>query len=217
MEAFSKFIESEAFFPVLILLLVMLLAVFVWVLLSGKSDERKRRNKNRVVDESAEIKIVQEDIVNIQAKEKISNLENKKSKQNLPLVDIPINVMDETPIEIEKIPEIEKDEITKDEELINEIEKELVSIPVIEDDSNNKRRIVPEDIAFNSLPIDDNKINDNIKIEEKKEYDGNKTEIFDFPDFDMNENEEKSDEENTIEKDIIDAANKYIESIMSNR
>ncbi len=69
------------------------------------------------------------------------------------------------------------------------------------------------ELAFASLPTEDNTINENIKIESTEEYDYEKTEIFDFPDFSKAE----IDNEKVlvdVEKVVMEAANKYIDSVM---
>ena len=69
------------------------------------------------------------------------------------------------------------------------------------------------ELAFASLPTEDNTINENIKIETTEEYDYEKTEIFDFPDFSKTE----IDSEKVlvdVEKVVMEAANKYIDSVM---
>ncbi len=69
------------------------------------------------------------------------------------------------------------------------------------------------ELAFASLPTEDNTINENIKIESTEEYDYEKTEIFDFPDFSKAEmNNEKVLVD--VEKVVMEAANKYIDSVM---
>lgn len=275
MGAFEKFVESEAFFPVLLLLLVMLLAVFIWVLVSGKRDEKKRRalKSNVVVDEDAQVKIIQtEDNKEVempaivkeveQVQEMVESKEvqliqeevvvKPKEVKEVPRIDIPINKMDETPIVVpsqkrevevgetitveEATPlvenEIKSDEIVKvnapTENIQNdEIGEEIIvekTMPLTEEKSeeyvitdavvDTKREETPihnENLAFNSTPDDNSEINESIVVEEPKEYLGEKTEIFDFPDFDAPTSTDTVD----IEKEIIDAANKYIESIMA--
>ena len=69
------------------------------------------------------------------------------------------------------------------------------------------------ELAFASLPSDDKTINEDIKIEPEEEYDLGKTEIFDFPDFSKTEiNDDKVLVD--VEKVVMDAANRYIESVM---
>lgn len=59
MKTFEGFIESDAFFPILIILLIILIAVFVWIVISNKQEEKKKRlQKQLLIDESAEIKII---------------------------------------------------------------------------------------------------------------------------------------------------------------
>lgn len=82
MDAFAKFIESDAFFPILILLLVLFIGVFIWIIVSNKKEEKMRRLKrqNIIIDESAQIKIISKDGFNNQElkeiKDKIEYEEN---------------------------------------------------------------------------------------------------------------------------------------------
>lgn len=61
MGTFANFIESDAFFPVLILLLLLLMFTFVSILLSGKKQNKKRLQdrKKVVIDEDAQIQLIQ--------------------------------------------------------------------------------------------------------------------------------------------------------------
>ena len=63
MGTFANFIESDAFFPILILLLLLLMFTFVSILLSGKKQNKKRiqNRKNVVIDEDAQILLIQHD------------------------------------------------------------------------------------------------------------------------------------------------------------
>lgn len=63
MDAFEKFIVSDAFFPVLIVLLLLLCGVFLWIILSSKKDMRNVRTastQNEDFSNKAEIKIIQD-------------------------------------------------------------------------------------------------------------------------------------------------------------
>lgn len=98
-------------------------------------------------------------------------------------------------------------------------EHEQVDVEPITESSESEEIEMPlpiteaPELAFASIPTDDNTINENIKIEPSQEYDYEKTEIFDFPDFSKTE----IDSEKLlvdVEKIVMDAANKYIDSIM---
>ena len=65
--------------------------------------------------------------------------------------------------------------------------------------------------AFNSQPSNDTNINEDIKYDMPNEYIGEKTEVFDFPDFDKEDIFSSGD----IETEIINAAEDYIKNIMS--
>lgn len=282
MKAFEKFIESDAFFPVLIVLLILLVLVFVWAILSSKKEakERQLRKQNIKVDENAEIKIIkegneinQEEVQPSEPEEvetneiKIveeqivdsANIDNQNITEvkevdlsELPLVDIPIpEVTEETfaipsivvqpdeGIEVDiSVPEkINEENVPQSENVTLEFTRpmnmhedigEKVEIPPMKEmvdeigesviDEPSKEIITEEnhlDEAFNSTPNETRDINENVVTEEPKEYLGEKTEIFDFPDFgeELLKNNNSTDED--IETEIINAANKYIESIMA--
>ena len=71
MGAFASFIESEAFFPILILLLMILMFTFVSILMSGKTKEKKRIQERKKIklDENAQIQLVQDGEMNYNKKE----------------------------------------------------------------------------------------------------------------------------------------------------
>lgn len=83
-------------------------------------------------------------------------------------------------------------------------EEKSTDIPVIIDDKK-----IDNNNAFDFKPDDNNNINEDIQLSDSKEDFPDKTEVLDFPDFDS------LSQETGIEKTVIDAANKYIESIMN--
>lgn len=281
MKAFEKFIESDAFFPVLIVLLILLILVFVWAILSSKKEakERQLRKQNIQVDKNAEIKIIKDGnsinqsevqqeepeevetneikIVEEQVIDSIDNINQSITEVNevdlseLPLVDIPIpEVTEETfvipsivvqpdegiEVEIPTPEKINEENIPQSENVTLEFTRpmdahedvgEKVEIPPMKEmideigesvlQESPKEVITEEnhiDEAFYSIPSETRDINENIVTEEPKEYLGEKTEIFDFPDFgeELLKNNNSADD---IETEIINAANKYIESIMA--
>ena len=89
MKTFETFIESEAFFPVLILLLVMLVCVFMWIVLSNKKEAQKRREKKKVkIDENAEIKIVSDGNDDVRIKKvKKEKFEDEPERSEIAIVE----------------------------------------------------------------------------------------------------------------------------------
>lgn len=83
-------------------------------------------------------------------------------------------------------------------------EEKSTDIPVIIDDKK-----IDNNNAFGFKPDDNNNIKEDIQLSDSKEDFPDKTEVLDFPDFDS------LSQETGIEKTVIDAANKYIESIMN--
>lgn len=117
--------------------------------------------------------------------------------------------------------EIVKVEITEPTKKSNDIGEEIIvpqikeqdesnEIPIISDESEKSRS---ESDAFEMDANENRTINEEIETESPKEYDGDKTEILDFPDFDFVDDEKTQ----KIETQIINQASKYIESIMESR
>lgn len=143
----------------------------------------------------------------------------KEIKQN----DIP----DAPAIEIPAImPSVEVPTIKEEEnkEVINDVipdfveSNEKVSVEPIKEEANEEMEIpIPivesPGLAFDSKPSEDSFINENIKIDPVDEYDIEKTEIFDFPDFSKTEIDSKTALID-VESAVMEAANKYIESVM---
>lgn len=255
MRTFENFIESEAFFPVLILLLVLLVCVFMWIILSNKNEAQKRRDKKKIkIDENAEIKIVSDGNDDVRVKKekreeyqeeperteiaiveevKDTNLgfgfkEPSKKKETIYDIDIPdFNVgrfndskseevidyknIDYGDLSVPPVPDIFKDDNFSDnaeKPFVNEHAYDVV------ESTNDKNALEETDElaqAFKSTPNGDTAIHEDIKFEPPKEYVGEKTEIFDFPDF----NQEDIFSSGNIENEIISAAEDYIKNIMS--
>lgn len=89
MKTFETFIESEAFFPVLILLLVMLVCVFMWIVLSNKKDAQKGREKKKIkIDTNAEIKIVSDGNDDVRVKKvKKENFDDEPERTEIAIVE----------------------------------------------------------------------------------------------------------------------------------
>lgn len=249
-----EFIESESFFPFLILLFVALVFIFASILTSSKRKRIINERKNVKIDESAQVQLVSEhghinqfatmeeenDILEVETGSNEVNLfvesvdvdeidQNTLEENDSIIYDfepiIPINKMNFSKEEVEVTPYIEnkKDEnisltevyqedndndkinINHEEVLPNEAnEVEVIKDDVLADDNDTN----DEDNAFTIRPDDNKEINENIVVEEKEEY-PDKTEILEFPDFDS------INQDTGIEDEIIDEANKYIESIMN--
>lgn len=279
MSAVEKFFESEAFFPILVGLLVLLIATLLWVTLSNRRSRKMYKvPQNSMVDESATIKVVQEEPANngVPSTPKVvpdtpmvasvvpdtpmvnepvaeSEVQAVNNDNDLPLVDIAVPTVDETPVELD----INTESVSESGETVTidpapqavaEIpipgEQVNIELPVKKEEEITEGDVpaftvgeiaaltnevgepaevmasldVPEN-AFGQLPTDDNSINDNPVIEEPKEYTGEKTEVFNFPDFKDNATVEDitagSLADQSVESDVYEAANKYIASIMS--
>lgn len=185
MSTFESFIMSDAFFPVLICLLILLVGVFIFVLVYSKKNNRVSRKdiyNNDDINSEDTVKLIKEDTE--------------------PLTE----VFEITDDEFEKV-------INEDEDNI-----ELPKMVVKEEDKVEKKAKIEE--APNNL-FDTRVILNKDEIEDIKEASGKNIfdDISDFPDFSSIEEQTKKEEhKNTkIEDDIIEAANKYIESIMSGK
>lgn len=265
MGSFASFIESEAFFPVLILLLTLLMFTFVSILMSGRNQEKKKlqERKKIQIDENAQIQLVQDGEKNynkkvdkkeekelggkevglvkeIQAVElseveseldamRITVEDNSEKEIEVPDFNRPIEDMeDEYVVQHQNVfeedlndSEIVKVELTKPIDSSNDFGEEIViETSKIEDESGeepiiSERKEISNDEkdAFEMNANEDRTINESVDAEPPKEYDGDKTEILDFPDFDFLDN----DKSQSIDNQIINQANKYIENIMESR
>ena len=256
MRTFEIFIESEAFFPVLILLLVLLVCVFMWIILSNKNENQKRRDKKKIkIDENAEIKIVSDGNEEVRVKkEKREEIKEEPERTEIAIIeevkntDLGFNYEElektETVYDID-IPDFSGDKFSslKSDETDETIDYKNIdygdlSVPPVPDifkdeniNAKEEESILSEhsydkaessDIsaevesdkvsqAFNSVPNSDTSIHEDFKFEPPKEYVGEKTEIFDFPDF----NQDDIFSSGNIENEIISAAEDYIKNIMS--
>lgn len=267
MGTFAEFIESDAFFPVLILLLMLLMFTFVSILMSGRTKEKKKikERKKIQIDENAQIQLVQhgtnkgfkstvteddeveetgstevglvkevEAVDLSEVEEEIDEMrvtieENPDKEIEIPSNNRPIEDMnDEYVVQHQDAlneelndSEFVKVDLTEPIETSSDVGEEItVPKSKIEDESNEipvlaeeKTKVSEEDDAFEMNANEDHSINEVIDSKPPKEYNGDKTEILDFPDFDFVDDEKTQ----KIETQIINQANKYIESVMESR
>lgn len=185
MSTFESFIMSDAFFPVLICLLILLIGVFIFVLIYSKNNVRVSRKdvyNNDDINSEDTIKLIKEDTE--------------------PLTE----VFEITDDEFEKV-------INEDEDNI-ELPKMVVKEENKIDEKNNAEDI-PNNLFDTRVILNKDEVEDIKEASGKNIFD----DISDFPDFSSIEEQTKKEEhKNTkIEDDIIEAANKYIESIMSGK
>ena len=282
MSGVEKFFESEAFFPILVGLLVLLIATLLWVTLSNRrARKRMMVPQNTEIDESSTIKVIQEDttpsantskskvvpdvpmaanvvpdtpMVEEPKSENVTVTPEVQTNNDLPLVDIAVPKVDETPVELdipaEAVPAESGEAVSIEPapEAVNEIptpgEEVNIELPVKKEEELTEGDVpaftvgeiaaltnevgepaevmasidVPEN-AFGQVPTGDSSINEDVVVEEPKEYTGEKTEVFNFPDFKDNATVEDitagSLADQSIESDVFEAANNYIASIMS--
>lgn len=186
MSTFESFIMSDAFFPVLICLLVLLVGVFIFVLIYSKNNVRVSRKdvyNNDDINSEDTIKLIKEDTE--------------------PLTE----VFEITDDEFEKV-------INEDEDNI-ELPKMVVKEENKIDEKKTKIEETPNNLFDTRVILNKDEVEDIKEASGKNIFD----DISDFPDFSSIEEQTKKEEhKNTkIEDDIIEAANKYIESIMSGK
>lgn len=171
MNSFEDFILSDAFFPVLVVLLILLVVVFIWIVISNKKRfaPLKQAQFNKVSYNTYNYDEPLSEAYQINEDELYDLLDNNEME----------------------IPELKENiEVNKIEENVDN----LNDLPKIKEESKI------------DLPLPEPK-----KSEEEKTYE--------FPDFSSIEEQTKKEthENSDIENDIINAANKYIESIMSHK
>ena len=197
MNAFDEFIMSDAFFPVIIVLLVLLIAVFIIITVNNKRKYGPFRNiKNASkpeIDYSSEVHIINDLSPVEEVKEnefdEILNINN--------FVEADDNYLKQKKVEEEKKLQLNDSNI-------------LVSSNAISFNSfDNSQRSETE-----RMPIDkSSEVTSNLQDDDKFMAD-----VHTFPDFsDIEDKDKKEENKNSrIEEDVMDAASKYIESIMSN-
>lgn len=197
MNAFDEFIMSDAFFPVIIVLLVLLIAVFIIITINNKRKYGPFRNiKNASkpeIDYSSEVHIINDLSPVEEVKEnefdEILNINN--------IVEADDNYLKPRNVEEEKKLQVNDSSI-------------LTSSNAISFNSfDNSQRSETEE-----MPIDkSSEVTSNLQDDDKFMAD-----VHTFPDFsDIEDKDKKEENKNSrIEEDVMDAASKYIESIMSN-
>lgn len=216
MKAFESFIESDAFFPILVLLLVMLVLVFVWIILSNRQAIIKKSEKRHVaIDENAKIKIVSDSPSKEQT---LPEVEEREPSNEISIVE-EVKVTDNKTDEKEE--NLENSNTYQEQEDINigqgleeenlapiEINNEDFEFPMGDEIINDFNAIID---PFTATPSDNHEVNEEVNVEYPKEYTREKTEVFEFPEF-----KEEAVSEQDIEDAIINTANEYIKSIMGN-
>ncbi|MCH5166257.1 MAG: hypothetical protein J1F35_00055 [Erysipelotrichales bacterium] len=192
MKAFETFIESDAFFPVLVLLLVALVIVFMWIILSNKTEVQQRRAKKNIkIDESAKIKIVSDQPAK-KVPKKIDEEIEKPSRKEIAIVE-----------EVGAKHSYFKDYFSDKQSDIVDDNKEEVVEPRNEEDIELDKDI--DTFYANQESFEEEE--DPIKVAENIN-----TDLLDFPDLD-------TDAFNgiDIESEIINSANEYIKNIMNKK
>lgn len=234
MDMFEKFIMSDAFFPVLIVLLLLVVGVFVWILLSG----RKKVSAEVVTPIVTEEKPVEPVSVpqpsEVVEEPKVEDAPKNEERPDELIRELcPINTMDETPVDIfvptgdddkdegeavviEHSEPLVEENVSPDEYVDIELpqkriidEGETVEIPEasgdfedvgeevkIDDSPVSSPEVGKTSLAFDSVPYSNHAINTAVDTSLPKEYVGEKTEIFDFPDFNKMEGSNDTIKEN---------------------
>lgn len=259
MDAIEKFFASEAFFPVLVVLLSLLLLTLLWITLSNRKKSRNMVPQNSVVDEESTIKIIQDENQNVVAPNngvptytmnapqvenpvEVQVVEEVKETTEAALPEMPsIPEVNETPVELD-IQNIEPvQEVGEVVNIDNPVENNVTS-PIDVSEENDAFAVTMDEVqaltsdvgesvqvlpgmefpdAFGGLPTDDITINENVEVESPVGYNGEKTEVFEFPSFGEEINNLEADTakglaaSQSIESDVIEAANRYIRSVMS--
>lgn len=152
---FKDFIEGDAFFPVLIGLMLALVLVFVWILLSGKKKINNQKNDNEIenIVEHQQMPVTTESVIEESIEiPKMSEEVIEKTSSNV-LVSLPINNMDETPVEVNisnniiddtgEMVEIEKTQPLV-EENISEDQYVNIEIPTMQIEEKGETVALPE-------------------------------------------------------------------------
>lgn len=210
MNAFDEFIMSDAFFPVIVVLLVLLVAVFIIITINNKKKYGPFRNiKNTEkpgIDYSSEVHIIND----LSPAEEISDEEFDTILNTVTSSKKDVEKNSDAPISESVIVEEQKvDPQTKTSEYedLNDLNKMAWTAF-----DNMQTEEFPEKTEQKNIELS-NKVDTNSQDNDKFMAD-----VHEFPDFSTIEKIDKKEEHKSsrIEEDVLDAANKYIESIMSN-
>lgn len=194
MNAFDEFIMSDAFFPVIIVLLVLLITVFIIITVNNKRKYGPFRNiKNASkpeIDYSSEVHIIND----------LSPVEEVKEAEFDEILNI--NNFVEADDNYLKPKNVEEE---KKELQVNDVSSNAISFNTFD----NSQKSEAEEMPTGKL----SEVNSNLQDDDKFMAD-----VHTFPDFsDIEDRDKKEESKNSrIEEDVMDAASKYIESIMSN-
>lgn len=193
---------------------------------------------------------IETDAVNTLEQDKVLENENVAEVQDDIIIDLPIQKMDSSPVEI-SFPQNSIDDIgetveigltqplneenVSSEEIVNielpamKVEEigETVELPEIKSslsdevgesveipiESTKRIEVGDNTLAFKSLPEEIRTINENVVVEEKKEYTTEKTELFELPDFNNLETNTSGKIAAEVEKDAMKTANDYVSSV----
>lgn len=197
MNAFDEFIMSDAFFPVIIVLLVLLIAVFIIITVNNKRKYGPFRNiKNASkpeIDYSSEVHIIND----------LSPVEEVKGNEFDEILNINnIVEADDNYLKPKNVEEEKKLQVNDSSILASSNEISFNSFDNLQRSETEK------------MPIDkSSEVTSNLQDDDKFMAD-----VHTFPDFsDIEDKDKKEENKNSrIEEDVMDAASKYIESIMSN-
>ena len=194
MNAFDEFIMSDAFFPVVIVLLVLLITVFIIITVNNKRKYGPFRNiKNASkpeIDYSSEVHIIND----------LSPVEEVKETEFDEILNINNFVeADDNYLKPKNVEEEEK------KLQVNDVSSNVISF----NSFDNSQRSEAEEMSTGKS----SEVNSNLQDDDKFMAD-----VHTFPDFsDIEDRDKKEESKNSrIEEDVMDAASKYIESIMSN-
>lgn len=197
MNAFDEFIMSDAFFPVIIVLLVLLITVFIIITVNNKRKYGPFRNiKNASkpeIDYSSEVHIIND----LSPVEEVKETEFDEILNINNFVEADDNYLKPRNVEEEKKLQVNDSSI-------------LASSNAISFNSfDNSQRSEAEEMPTGKS----SEVNSNLQDDDKFMAD-----VHTFPDFsDIEDRDKKEESKNSrIEEDVMDAASKYIESIMSN-
>lgn len=194
MNAFDEFIMSDAFFPVIIVLLVLLIIVFIIITVNNKRKYGPFRNIKNVskpeIDYSSEVHIIND----------LSPVEEVKETEFDEILNI--NNFVEADDNCLKPKNVEEEEKTLQ---VDDVSSNAISFNTFD----NSQKSEVEEMSTDKS----SEVNSNLQDDDKFMAD-----VHTFPDFsDIEDRDKKEESKNSrIEEDVMDAASKYIESIMSN-
>lgn len=218
MDSIEQFLSSTTFFIIMVAIMVVLIITFIIVIITNR---KKKVKKNPIViDESAEIQLVKKETPKVEnSLEELMNIPVNESKED----EIIEEFIDPNLVMVNQSNDLSLSETKADNEFIEPIIANVeVSVPDANNSESNKVPVElaePIELVPPTVPNIISEVEPSEIIAVPNSTATPINDVKEFPDFD-NINKPDNDslnlsDDQEIEAEIMEAAKKYVESIMN--